>query len=88
MEKQPSLSPFRYEVYQHFDKRPDTLLELIDALSSNQIAGSVAELSLAPCFRREYIALYKGVADCTLTDTDLAELAAPYLPAPEHRPFR
>jgi hypothetical protein len=88
MENSPSLSQFRSEVYQHFEKRPDTLLELIDALSSNQTASSVAELSLAPCFRREYSALYKGVADCTLTDTDLAVLAAPYLPAPEERAFR
>jgi hypothetical protein len=88
MENQPSLTQFRNEVYQHFDKRPDTLLELVDALSSNQTARSVAELSLAPCFRREYSALYKGVADCTLTDTDLAALAAPYLPSLEQRPFR
>jgi hypothetical protein len=88
METNNPLPQFRYEVYQHFDKRADTLMELVDALSSNQYAHSVAELSLAPCFRREYSALYKGIAACELTNTDLAQLAAPYIPPPRQRNFR
>ena len=55
------LKQFREAVYQHFNKRADTLMELWDALCSNHTAGSVAECSLAPCFRRGYSALYKGL---------------------------
>ena len=88
METNNPLPQFRYQVYQHFDKRADTIMELIDALSSNQSAHSVAELSLAPCFRREYSALYQGIAACELTNTDLAHLAAPYIPVPTQRNFR
>ena len=88
METNNPLSQFRYEVYQHFNKRADSLMELVDALSRNQSARSVAELSLAPCFRREYSALYKGITACALTNTDLAHLAAPHIPAPQQRNFR
>lgn len=79
---------FREQVYQHINKRADTIMELVDALSSNQFARSVAELSLASCFRREYSALYKGIAACELTNTDLTALAVPHIPAPVHRNFR
>ena len=76
------LPQFREQVYQHFNNRADTLMELVDALSSNQFARSVAELSLVPCFRREYSTLYKGIAACRLTNTELAHLAAPHIPVP------
>jgi hypothetical protein len=82
------ISQFREQVYQHFNKRADTLMELVDALSSNQFARSVAELSLAPSMRRTYSALYKGIAACELPNTTLAHLAAPHIPAPQQRNFR
>jgi hypothetical protein len=44
-------------------RRQETLIDLIDALSSNQQATSVAELSLNPLFQRDYNSLYKGIAD-------------------------
>lgn len=88
MENNNPLPQFREQVYQHFDKRPDTLMELVDALSSNQSARSVVELSLAPCSRREYSALYKSIAACELTNMELAQLAAPYIPLPVIRNFR
>ncbi|WP_219884696.1 transposase, partial [Merismopedia glauca] len=40
-----------------------TVMELLDALSGNQNAKSVAELSLSPLFRRDYNSLYKGIQD-------------------------
>lgn len=39
------------------------LIDLIDALSSNQHATSVAELSLNPLFQRDYNSLYKAIAE-------------------------
>ena len=58
------LQQFRTEVYQNFNncKRTDTLMDLVDALSSNTTAKSVVELTLKPQFRRTYSALNKAVA--------------------------
>jgi len=61
-------------------------MDLVDALNSNQHAQSVAELSLEDCFRRDYSALYKGVAACELSNAELAHLAGPYVPEPVARP--
>lgn len=57
-----TLQQFREQLYQHFDKRADTLMELVDARSSLEHAHSPAEYSLAPCFRRGYSEMYKGIA--------------------------
>lgn len=40
------LKQFRQQVYQNFNKRADTLMDLLDALSSNTSAQTVVELSL------------------------------------------
>jgi hypothetical protein len=81
------LAQFRQAVYQHFDLRADTLMDLVDALSSAQGVRTVVELSLQPCFRRGYSALFKGVAAYAWDERTLAHLAAPVLPAPTVRPF-
>ncbi len=81
------LTQFRYTVYQNFNKRADSAMDLLDALCSTPNARSVVELSLSPYFRRDYSALFKVIAESALTDRDLAHLAAPYLPAPQRRPF-
>ena len=44
----------RKKMYESFDHRRDALMELLDALTSNQNAKSVVELSLSPHFHREY----------------------------------
>ena len=83
------ITQFRQQVYQNFNKRADTLFELVDALSSNTRAGSVVELSLNPAFRREYAALFKAVAEYQpeAAKKSLAQLAAAQLEEPERRPF-
>lgn len=81
------LEQFRQRVYQNFNNRADTLMELVDALSSNTDASSVVELSLNPAFRRHYTALYKGVAEVELAEEALAQLIGPHLPLPAHFPF-
>jgi hypothetical protein len=53
---------FRYEVYQDFNnyKCTGTLMNLVDALSSNTSAKTVVELTLNPQFQRTHTALNKG----------------------------
>jgi hypothetical protein len=83
------LKQFRQEVYQNFNKRADTLMDLLDALSSNTAAHSVVELSLNPVFRRDYSALFTALDEWEpdQADKNLAQLAAPYLPQPARLPF-
>jgi hypothetical protein len=88
-ENASQLAQFRQQVYQNFNKRADTLMNLVDALSSNTRARSVVELSLEACFQRDYSSLFKAIADFDpgQEEKNLAQLAAPYLPQPQRRPF-
>jgi hypothetical protein len=78
---------FREDLYQHFNERADTAMELVDALCSSPAADSLVELSLAPLFRRSHTALYKGIAEVEWENVPLAPMLADYLSAPEQRPF-
>jgi hypothetical protein len=82
-----NLTQFRKSVYQNFNKRADTLMDLVDALCSQTRANSVVELSLQSCFRRSYSALFKAMDEYRPGDDDLGQLAGPYLPRPKRRPF-
>ena len=44
---------FRQKLYNLFPHRQDSLMDLLDALSSNVAARSPVELSLNPLFRRD-----------------------------------
>lgn len=83
------LKQFREEVYQNFNKRADTLMDLMDALSSNASAQTVVELSLNPVFRREYSALFTALDEWEpkKADKTLAQLAGPYLEKRERFAF-
>ncbi len=61
---------WRSNLYQSLKNRKETIVELLDALSSNQQAHSVVELSLNPLFRRDYNSLYKGIQEFLPTKTD------------------
>ncbi len=54
------LTQFRQDLYDCFDPRQDTVMDLLDALASNISARTTVELSLNPLFRRDYSALYKA----------------------------
>ena len=69
------IEQFRKEVYQNFNKRADTLMDLLDALCSQTRARSVVELSLQNCFRRSYSAIFKAMDEYRPGDDDLAHLA-------------
>lgn len=83
------MKQFRNEVYQNFNKRADTLMELVDALSSNNSAKTVVELSLNTAFRRDYSALFTALDEWEpeKANKNLAQLAGPYLPKPARLPF-
>jgi len=64
-------------------------MDLVDALSGNSQARSVVELSLNSCFRRDYTSLFKAVANYEPKEAkkNMAQLAAPYIPQLQERPF-
>jgi hypothetical protein len=72
-EMNPSVEKFllwRSNLFQGLKARKETIIELLDALSSNQQAHSVVELSLNPLFRRDYNSLYRGIQEFLPTQTD------------------
>jgi len=87
MSNTPDLAQFRKSVYQNFNKRADTLMDLVDAICSQTRANSVVELSLESCFRPSYSTLFKAMDKYRPGDDDLGQLAGPYLPPPKQRPF-
>jgi hypothetical protein len=87
MSNTPDFAQFRKEVYQNFNKRADTMMDLLDALCSQTHASSVVELSLESCFRRSHSAIFHALDEYLPEENDLAQLAGPFLPQPEQRPF-
>jgi len=81
------LKQFRQQVYQNFNKRADTLMDLVDALSSQEHARSVVELSLEEHFRRGHSALFKAISEWEWANNHLAALAGPHLPQPQQHEF-
>ena len=49
------LEQFRYSLYQNFENRADTLMDLLDAMCSMPEAKSVVEYSLASVFRAQLL---------------------------------
>jgi len=96
----PYLEPiqnFRQALYRSFPYRRDSLMDLLDALSSNDRARSPVELSLNPCFRRQHSALYRAVEAayaegafpvCSLEAIEQGEAILGMLPVPVHRPYQ
>ena len=73
-QSQQEFKEFREKLYQSFNYRRDTVMDLVDALAANTTARSPVELSLSPLFKREYSALYKGIQQMSrTTQTDSTE---------------
>jgi len=60
-QSQQEFAQFREKLYQSFNYRQDTIMDLVDAIAANTTARSPVELCLSPLFPREYSALYKGI---------------------------
>jgi hypothetical protein len=94
------LKQFRQQLYSSLAYRCDTIMDLLDALSSNTTAKSVVELSLNPLFRRGYGSVYDGIqqfSQCVGLETDikdgraqeqhLIQLISSYLPTPRQQKY-
>ncbi len=92
------LEQFRNDVYTWFSQRADTLMDLLDALSSNTTARSVVELSEHSLFRRQYSSIHNGIEHLFVSNSEesrllerqewehaLIRLLVPYLPRPTLR---
>ena len=83
-----NLQQFRTSLYQNFNNRADTLMELLDAMCSTPNAKSVVAYSLSPNYRRSYSTLFKAIDELDLPEMWLPHRLAPYLPKPKQWPFR
>ncbi len=94
------LIQFRNALHQFFDNRANTLMDLVDALSSNVTAQSVVQLSLNSLFRPSYSTLFKSIADYFKPENaeasaderrqqeqKIMRLIMPHLPHPEKQNF-
>lgn len=94
------LEQFRQDLYQHFPKRADALMDLVDTLAGNTTARSPVELSLDTLFRREYCSVYDGIENLFVVsepekaaeerraqEKQLVHLIAGTLPQPKQRKF-
>jgi hypothetical protein len=82
-----NLEQFRYQLYQSFTNRADTLMELVDAMCSYPQADSVVAYSLSPLFRRSYSTISKALSEMRMGKMALPHLLVGYLPRPQQRPF-
>ena len=92
------LKHFRQQLYSSLAYRSDTIMDLLDALSSNTTAKSAVELSLNPLFRRGYGSIYDGIHQFSVgvesvvderrvQEQQLMQLIASYLPTPKHQRY-
>ena len=94
-QSQQELLEFREKIYEGFPCTGDALMNLVDALSSNEGVNSPPELSENEQFERGHDSIYKGIAGCAKKiEEDKLELEGkvagyiePYLPKPKSRKF-
>lgn len=100
MNNQSQLEQFREQVYQSLEKSADAILDLLDALSGQTGARSVAELSLEASFRREYSSVYAAIDDFFQAtsaeqaarerrekEREVLRMIAEYMPPPAQQPY-
>ena len=94
------LKQFRQQLYSSLAHRSDTIMDLLDALSSNTTAKSAVELSLNPLFRRGYGSVYDGIQqffqsvgiettaeERRAQEQQLMQLIGSYLPKPQQQKY-
>jgi hypothetical protein len=57
------LKSFREQLYDKFEHRANSTMDLLDAICSNDHTPSVVQLSLNPLFRAEYSTLFKAIGE-------------------------
>ncbi len=78
-----TLQAFRGALYTLFERQADALMESTDALLSAQSARSVAELTLAPVFRRHWPSGYAALQDGRIDHPGWRQLMATTVPCPQ-----
>jgi DDE superfamily endonuclease len=78
-----ALQGFRSTLYTLFERRADALMELTDALLSAQAARSLAEVTLAPAFRRHWPSGYAALHDGRIDHRGWRQLMATTVPRPQ-----
>lgn len=78
-----TLAEFRRKTYACFARAADALINVVDALSTETPARSLAELSLSPFFERQWHSIYEAFQDATIERDDLQKLFAEYAPLPK-----
>jgi hypothetical protein len=71
------LKNFREQLYNEFEHRADSAMDLLDALCSNNNSPSVVQLSLNPLFRAGYSTLFKTIAESLIPDVTEQEKVQP-----------
>jgi hypothetical protein len=71
------LQNFRVQLYEKFEHRADSTMDLLDALCSNNHAPSVVQLSLNPLFRAGYSTLFKAIGESLATERQEEEEIPP-----------
>ena len=94
MKNQQDLEQFRKEVYQSVQKSADALMDVLDALSGQTNARSIAELSMEPSFQREYGSVYQAIGNFLAEgetrqekEQSLLRMIGNYIPQPESEPY-
>ena len=77
-----TLSDFRCQVYNCFDRAGDALMDVCDALLTETRARSLAELTMSPFFRRNWPSVYEAFQDAEFERKALQKVFADYAPLP------
>ena len=64
---------FRGQIYSQIKQRADSVMDLLDALCSNNKTTSVVQLSLNPLFRRGYSAVFKAIRGLSFWEASTEE---------------
>jgi len=76
------VNEFRHAIYACFTRAADALFNTIDALATETSAQSFVELSLSPCFQRQWSSLYEAFEDGRIDQHRLQAVFVRYLPTP------
>lgn len=82
------LQSFREQLYEKFEHRADSTMDLLDALCSNNHVPSVVQLSLNPLFRAGYSTLFKAIGESLAAEIQEEEITVDNIPVQKGQQFQ